>query len=275
MNSTKHRSGKRIRRGLLILFGISFAVGAFMSGNILLERKAADDAYASLRMNAQTAAVTTNTVSDKTGGTEDPKETTPDGISVPRTAMDFSPLKKLCPNIKGWLFAEGTNIDYPVVQTDNNDYYLKHLYTGESNSSGSLFLDYRNTGLFTDQNTVIYGHHMKNGTMFGSLELYKEQDFYDKYPTMLLYTPIGNYLIELICGTVENGNYEFVRFNFNDEKDFYDYIDARREKSTFQSNVEIAPGDRIISLCTCSYEWNNARYMIMGKLTPIMEDSTR
>ena len=88
---------------------------------------------------------------------------------------------------------------------------------------------------------------------------------------MLLCTPNGDYLVELVCGTVEDGNYEFVQFEFDNNNDFYAYINSRRDRSTFQSDVEIGPGDKIISLCTCSYEWNNARYMIIGKLTPIME----
>ena len=88
---------------------------------------------------------------------------------------------------------------------------------------------------------------------------------------MLLCTPEGDYLIELICGTVEDGNYEFVQFEFADEDAFTEYVDAQRSRSTFQSNVELSPGDRIISLCTCSYEWNNARYMIIGRLVPLYQ----
>ena len=84
--------------------------------------------------------------------------------------------------------------------------------------------------------------------MFGSLKLYKEQDFYEEYPTMLLYTPEGDYLIELICGTVEDGKYEFVQFEFEDEDAFAEYVDAFRSRPTFQSNVKLEPGDRIISL---------------------------
>ena len=186
-------------------------------------------------------------------------------------ALDFAPLQEINTEIVAWLVAEGTPIDYPVLHTDNNRYYLNHLYTGESNKSGSLFVDYRNTELFTERNTVIYGHCMNNNTMLGPLKLYKEQDFYDEYPTMLLYTPEGDYLIELICGTVEDGNYEFVQFEFADEDAFIEYVDARRSRSTFQSNVELRPGDRIISLCTCSYERHNARYMIIGRLVPLYQ----
>lgn len=264
-----------VRISLLCIFGIAFITGAFMAGKILIEQKEAADAYESIRANRQTVSVLPSVNIDDTveDNGADMAELDPATENTPQHIMsvDFAPLKEINTEIVAWLFAEGTLIDYPVLHTNNNSYYLNHLYTGETNKSGSLFLDYRNTGLFTERNTVIYGHYMTNDTMFGSLKLYKEQDFYDEYPTMQLYTPDGDYLIELICGTVEDGNYEFVQFEFVDEDAFIEYIDAQRGRSTFQSDVELSPGDRIVSLCTCSYEWNNARYMIIGKLTPIMQ----
>lgn len=279
-----------------------------MAGSIMLEQKAARDAYSDIRQQIQPGAgvissirkvtESENTETQMPSITENPQRAVPldyapfteinkenvaesenTETQIPPIAkkpqrvltLDFVPLKEINKEIVAWLFLEGTPIDYPVLQTDNNRYYLNHLYTGEKNQSGSLFLDYRNTGLFTERNTVIYGHSMNNNTMFGSLKLYKRQDFYDHHPTMQLFTPEGDYLIELICGTVEDGNYEFVQFTFADEDAFTEYVDAQRSRSTFQSNVELEPGDRIISLCTCSYEWRNARYMIIGRLVPLYQ----
>lgn len=188
-----------------------------------------------------------------------------------RKSMDFSTLTELNPDICAWIRLDGTNIDYPVVRTDNNDFYLTHMFNREENSSGSIFVDYRNTGDFTDRNTVIYGHQMKNGTMFNALEEYKDPSFYEISPTLMMLTPDGDYLIELICGTIEDGNEQFVEFNFDSEESFSSYVEKFRARSTFVSDVELRPGDRIVSLCTCSYEWANARYMVIGRLEPIME----
>ena len=184
-------------------------------------------------------------------------EEPPTLIQRQKISMDFSALKEINPDIIGWIRAEGTNIDYPIAQTDNNEYYLSHLYNKDWNSSGTIFADYRNADNFSDRNTVLYGHHMKNGTMFNALEEYKDQDFYDVNPTMTLFTPDGDYIIELICGTVEDGNYQFVKFDFDGEESFIKYIEGFRSRSTFVSDVEIQPGDRIVSLCTCSYELAN------------------
>ena len=186
--------------------------------------------------------------------------------------MDFTELLKTNSDIKGWIYGEATNVDYPVLQTDDNDFYMDHLYNKEANSSGSIFADYRNKSDFSDRNTVLYGHHMGNGTMFGSIERYTSQDFYEATPTMMLYTPEGDYRIELISGTHESGDDQFVEFNFKNEEDFQKYVESFRQRSTFKSDVQVQPGDKLISLCTCAYVFDNARFMLMGRLVPLYAD---
>jgi sortase, SrtB family len=180
--------------------------------------------------------------------------------------MDFAPLQAVNTDVVGWILAEGRAIDYPVVRGDDNEYYLTHLFNNEQNKLGSIFMDYRNHGNFSDKNTVIYGHNMKNGSMFASLAGYKDQNYYDSFPTMMLYTPGGDFTIEFFAGIVADGNYEFVRFSFQDDKDFLDYINTLKGKSTFKSNTVVNADDQIVTLCTCSYEYNNARYALFGKL---------
>ena len=88
---------------------------------------------------------------------------------------------------------------------------------------------------------------------------------------MMLYTPGGNYLIELISGTVENGNQEFVRFDLENDDAFLSYVEELKSRSTFASDLEVRADDMIVSLCTCSYERNNARYMVVGRLVPLYQ----
>ncbi len=168
-----------------------------------------------------------------------------------------------------WIFAEGTQINYPIVKGKDNDYYLRHLFTGEENRLGTIFMDYHNQGDFTEKNTIIYGHNMKRGSMFSGLEKYKDQSYYDSFPDMVLRTPGGDFKIELFAGAVVDGSYESVRFDFKDDCDFQCYIDTLKKKSTFEADTIIKADDRIITLCTCSYEFDDARYALFGKLTPV------
>ena len=163
-----------------------------------------------------------------------------------RSPVDFAALRQENEEICAWLFADGTKINYPV------------LWHKDDNANNQFY-----------RNTVIYGHHMRNGSMFGMLEEYKAQEFYDAIPSMTLYTPGGTYQIDLVCGTEEDGNEEFVRFAFDSDEDFMDYIYGFQQRSTFQSNVSVSPRDRIVSLCTCSYDRENARYLLIGRLTKL------
>ena len=258
------------------LFALIFLVSGGITASTLLAHHKADKAIQELRVQARESlsgyGMVVRAEDNAAQQPEKPEAADPavkEKAPERQISMDFTELLKVNPDIKGWIFGEGTNVDYPVLHTDNNDFYMDHLYNKEYNSSGSIFSDYRNRGDFTDRNTVLYGHHMGNGTMFGSIEHYASQDFYDATPTMMLYTPEGDYLIELICGTHESGDDQFVEFDFKTEEEFQEYVESFRKRSTFKSDVQVQPGDKLISLCTCAYVFDNARFMLMGRLVPL------
>ncbi len=184
-----------------------------------------------------------------------------------KSEVDFSILEEKNTDVVGWILSLDSEINYPVVKGSDNSYYLTHLFTKEENAKGSIFMDYRNQNDFSSKNTILYGHHMKDGSMFATLTNYKEQAYYDKFPTMILYTPQGDYMIELFAGVIVDGDYESVCFEFEEKKEFETYIAFLKENSSFKSKVPVNFEDRIITLCTCSYEFDNARYTVYGKLT--------
>jgi len=189
--------------------------------------------------------------------------------SIGNTTIDFESLSKINPDIVGWIGFEGLEIDYPVVQTKDNEFYLNHLFSLEKNKLGAIFVDYRNKSDFSDRNTIIYGHNMKNGSMFSSLTNYKSQEYYDANPDILFVTKDKKYRVDFFAGLVVDGSYESVRYDFSDEDDFNQYINSLKDMSTFKSIVNVEAEDRIVSLVTCSYEYNNARYALYGKLVEI------
>lgn len=180
--------------------------------------------------------------------------------------VDFTALKAINPDIVGWILIDGTNINYPVVQGRDNQYYLRHLFTGEYNASGCIFLDSWNTPDFTDQHSILYGHHMDNGTMFNGLMDYKEQSFFDAHPNALLLTPTGSYRIDFFAGYVANVRADAWQVDFRLDG-FATWLREAKEKSLFTSEVEPTAMDKVLTLSICSYEFDNARFVLHGLLT--------
>ena len=269
------RTKSRLRRILHILI-VFCAAGVLYSAFILIsdnrEYAEGDAAYQQVRQireSSESVADQTDATPQMTG--EVSIEEKPNEQS---DSIDFPALEKINPDVVAWLTSKATEIDYPVAQGDDNDYYLRHLFTGEHNKLGSIFMDYRNHGDFSDRNTVLYGHNMKDGSMFSSLTKYKDQSYYDSFPTMVLDTPSGDFTIELFAGIIIDGNQESVRFDFKDDQDFQSYINSLKKESTFESNTIVEANDRIVTLCTCSYEFNNARYALFGKMVPIRQSES-
>lgn len=257
------------------VLAVVFCLGMIFSGYQVFsaahEDQDAEDAYTQLTVTLQKEAFRKQEQTIEAEIADDIMELPVFDPANPqrKQTVDFAPLQQTSPEIAGWIQGEGIGIDYPIMQGKDNSFYLTHLYDGTENANGSIFLDYRNGGLFTDPNTVIYGHNMKNGTMFHPLHEYMAQDFYDEYPSLMIFTPEGDYRIDLICGTVEDGDNEIFRFEFDSDQQVVDYVERFRASSTFRSNVELEPGDKIVTLCTCTYELINARYALIGRVTAL------
>lgn len=273
MKTHDYASGKRARMLRIAAFAMLmcvFLLSAYKVGKYYLDRYSANKAYAEIRRNVEPVRVQpteTAPAAPQELPEEQPEELPPQRI----ISMDFTQLQQINPEVVAWIFCDGTPINYPVLHTLDNEYYLSHLYDGKSNSRGSIFMDCGNASIDTDTNPVLYGHRMRDGSMFASLGQYHSQDYYEKHPVMMLYTPAGDYTVELFCGTVMDANETFVQFNFADDAEFLDYIAKFTARSTFRSEVKPEPGDRIITLCTCTYETVNSRYVVMGRLVPLYQ----
>lgn len=181
-------------------------------------------------------------------------------------AVDFDALRTVNPDIAGWLYCAGTPINDPVVRGGDNTFYLDHLFTGEANKSGTLFMDCRCGSGFSDTNSIIYGHHMKNGGMFASIVKYRSQRYYDSHPVMYLLTPDGDYRLEVFSGyTTESGSGSYT-IRFDRESEYAAFLKDTQEKSDFVSGVTPASSDRIVTLSTCTYAYDDARYVLHAVL---------
>jgi sortase B len=191
-------------------------------------------------------------------------------VDIPDIAVDFGVLQTINSDAVAWLCSPNTVIDYPVMKAKDYNEYLRHLPDGTYNVNGSLFIDYNNAPDFTDQLTVIYGHHMKTGQMFGSLKGYKGQAYFKEHPYMYLYTDQRDYQIDLIYGCVIGTN-EWREKAFMYEDNLDSLMAYASYNTTFTSEVQYTPGDRIVAMSTCSYEFDGARYILLGVLRPEYE----
>ncbi|WP_312503185.1 class B sortase [Lacrimispora sp.] len=194
-----------------------------------------------------------------------------DAEDIPPVFIDFEALKKINSDAAAWLYSPDTIIDYPVMRAHDYDWYLHHLPDGTYNANGTLFLDYNCPEDFSGGLSIIYGHHMKSGGMFGSLTEYKEQDYFEEHPYLYLYTEQRSYRIYLKYGCVISaGEWRDRAFMYEvNRKALLSYASS---KTTFESSAEYTDRDRLLVLSTCSYEFDDARYVVIGILRPIYGD---
>lgn len=191
-------------------------------------------------------------------------------VEMPPISVDFDALHEINPQIVGWLYCADTPINYPVAQADDNTYYLNHLYNGKKGRSGTLFVDCACSADFSDRNTIIYGHHMKSGSMFASIVEYRSQDYYEAHPVMYLLTPAANFRLDVFGGYVAKEGTQRL-FSLDEEAQFASYISDIRKLSDFAAAVDVTPRDRIVTLSTCTYEYDGARYRLFAVMRPAGE----
>ena len=194
-----------------------------------------------------------------------PKETPP-------VVVDFEVLREEGRNVLGWLYSEDTTINYPVVYYSNNKYYLTHDYTGSRSKGGALFFDCRLSKQLVEQNLIVYGHHMKDRSMFGSLLQYQKQSYYNEHPTMYLLTQEKNYRIDLFAAEFTNSEQEHFPVWFESEQKRQSFVQMAMTNSGFTPNDTAYRADhQIISLVTCAYSdyIEDAKFQVHGWLTEI------
>ena len=179
-------------------------------------------------------------------------------------------LKSINSNYEMWIQIPNTEINYPVVQTDDNEYYLKHSFKKESNISGTVFVDYRNN-IDEDRNLILYGHNMRNGTMFNNLTNFKEESFFNNNNIINIVRNNILYQYEVFSVYVEDESKVNIETEFIDNESFASYVLNEGSKSMFNKDIEISNEDKIITLVTCSYEYTGARTILVAKLKNITE----
>ena len=193
-------------------------------------------------------------------------------VRLPDVLDEYKTLYQKNKKLIGWLKIDDTLIDYPVMQTSDNEYYLDHNYNQEYDKNGSLFLDCNCTAYPQSTNLIIYGHHMKSGQMFGGLQKYAKESYAQKHSTIQFDTIYekGTYQVMYVFRSqVYNENdivfkyYQFVEAN--SEEEFNSYMREMEAVSLYDTGVTASFGDSILTLSTCDYSQEDGRFVVVAK----------
>lgn len=175
--------------------------------------------------------------------------------------IDFDMLKKENSEIVGWIKIPDTRINYPIVQGMDNSKYLYTLFNGEQGGSGCIFADYRDN-VFKDSLTIVYGHRMKDGSMFNNIKYFKDSSFANEHKDVILYTPERKYDCEIVLFATISATDKVYNTKFDSAIGAYKMLKKHAE---YIEN-EVSERDKLVMLSTCTYEFDNARYVLLVKL---------
>ena len=199
--------------------------------------------------------------------------TAEEGQSTPPPVLDeYKNLLNKNKRLIGWVKIDDTNIDYPVMQTTDNEYYLDHNLNQEYDKNGSIFMDKDCDVLKPSTNLILYGHHMKSGQMFGGLSLYSDQSYYEKHPCIQFDTIYEKGLYEIMyvfrSRVYSEDEIVFKYYQFIDaqsEQEFDSYMNDMEGMSLYDTGVTASFGDRLLTLSTCDYQEKNGRFVVVAK----------
>ena len=197
------------------------------------------------------------------------------GVEKMENPIDFDSLTAQYPDVYAWIRIPGTKVDYPIVQREgDNGYYLNHTIDGKKKTEGSIYTEDYNNKDFGDANTVIYGHNMKNGSMFKTLHKYKDKQFLLDNSEIYIYQKDRVLKYKIFAAYIYDSRHLMLSFDFEDKNIFQNYLDnvltKRNMSSNIDTTVEVTASDKIITLSTCNN--NDAqRYLVQAVLLSIQE----
>ncbi|MEG0961580.1 MAG: class B sortase [Lachnospiraceae bacterium] len=185
-------------------------------------------------------------------------------------SVDFNELEKINPEIVAWIHFENLDINYPVVQAKDNEYYLTRTFNKEELKCGSIFMEAENKADLSDDNTFIYGHNMKDKSMFAKLNNYKEEEIYRENPEFLIYTKSAIYRYSIFSCYQAEVNGDSFLYQFVNQEQYADWLKMVTQQSNYDTGIIPDAGKRTVTLMTCTSAGDNYRFLVHGTLTEII-----
>lgn len=180
--------------------------------------------------------------------------------------IDLAALQEVNPDVVGWIYIPGTPVNYPVLQGENNQFYLKHTWEKKSYVVGSIFLECENSPDFTDFNTIIYGHNIQNGTMFATVTEYVDQSYADAHPYVYILNAQGVWRYQVFAAYKAPVKSKTYGLDYTQEEARQELLDLAAESSLIETGVTPATTDRIVTLSTCTGGDYSKRYVVLASL---------
>lgn len=181
-------------------------------------------------------------------------------------SVDFAGLKEINPEVIGWIRLEQLGISYPIMQGTDNDYYLTHSFNKEEIKCGSIFMEAENAADFSDDNTFIYGHNMKDKSMFAKLNQFKEEETYKENPEFLIYTEDGIYRYRIFSYYEAKTSEESFTYQFADEQSYGQWLKTVKDRSLYDTGVTPSQEQKTVTLMTCTPSGEEYRFLVHGIL---------
>ena len=275
----RHRAGAAFRLIVLIAALAVFAFSAWKLYGIFHGYHAAAKEYDALQeefvavkepaAEAESTVVVPPSIEDLPGETEEekllllPEEGEP--VEIPPLEIDFDELQAINPDIIGWLYVEAIpSISYPILQGEDNDYYLHRTFRREALFPGSIFAECLNSPDFTDPHTIVYGHNMRNGSMFGMLKTMRTQEVYDQSPYFWIFTPGASMRYKIFSAFETSATGDVYVLYSRTGSEFLEWEKRWQEASQVKNEVPLKEHDRVVTLSTCTSN-SEMRCVVMGK----------
>ena len=261
----------RLRKWVIVVFLIFFlSIFSFSANKVYSwynDNKEVDNISDDVLKNTKVKEKKDNNNTENVNPPEDISNDYWDYIKINLLEVDFNELLKKNPDTVGWIEVKGTNINYPIVQTTDNSYYLTHAFDKTKNEAGWVFMDYRNDAVNFNQNTILYAHSRLTGSMFGSLKNILESSWYTNKNNHIirLSTPTENTMWQVFSVyTIPKESY-YITPNFNSNEAYQEFLNTMKSRSEVEFSAEVNTNDKILTLSTCKDNFGN-RVVMHAKL---------
>lgn len=265
-NNRRRSRGKSVVALLLI---VSLSAAAYLGWKglaELAERRAGDDYYAQLAQQVDMPAASASAQPAEVEPDEPLAEVNDVLRAQDGSSIDFDALRETCPDVVGWVRIEDTAIDYPIVRGDDNSFYLSHLPDRTANAAGSIMMDCACDPEFGSTVSILHGHHMRSGAMFGDLDEYASEAYFREHPMMRLFTPDGDFDVEIFAACTVDGSAFGYPTDFAGEREFDAFVDDLQFRTVYDTGADAKYGDRVLLLSTCAYSFDTARFVVAGRI---------